>query len=115
MGMERVNYEARELAYRLKLQLARQSVRGARLAVSDPMDANREPPTANPQADLVQVQHDLDLLIRLADLQATEFEVRDFAPRLNQFVALCKSLVSGARLAVSDPMDVNREPPTANR
>jgi hypothetical protein len=34
------------------------------------------------------VEHDLDLLLRVAHLQATEREVRDFAPRLNQFVAL---------------------------
>jgi len=70
MGMDRVVHEAKELAFRLKMKLAQ-----------------------GQEADVVQVDHDLDLLLRLADLQATEYEVRDFAPRLNQFVALTKALL----------------------
>ena len=71
MGMDRVTHEARELAFQIKLRLAHEGQ----------------------EKDLVQVQHDLDLLTRIADLQATEYEVKDFGPRLNQFVALCKSLM----------------------
>ncbi len=80
MGMDRVIHEAKELAFRIKLRLA---------AVT--ADDSRNGSAA---VDLVQVQHDLDLLLRLADLQATEYEVRDFAPRLNQFVALTKALLA---------------------
>ena len=79
MGMDRVTHEAKELAFRIKLRLAASTAK------------------ENPAADLVQVQHDLDLLLRLADLQATEYEVRDFAPRLNQFVALTKTLLSDGK------------------
>jgi len=85
MGMDRVVHEARELAFQIKLDLARDGGQTRRSAPT------RQP--SNPAVDLVQVQHDLDLLLRLADLQATEYEVRDFAPRLNQFVALTKSLL----------------------
>ncbi len=70
MGMDRVIFEARELAFEIQLHLA----------------------GPGPAADLVRVQHDLDLLSRLSDLQATELEVRSFAPRLNQFVAMCHAL-----------------------
>lgn len=40
------------------------------------------------EKDLIQVEHDLGTLLKVADLQATESEVRTFGPRLNQFIAL---------------------------
>ena len=119
MGMDRVTHEARELAFRIKLGLAHSTADShnsrfatrqirntadsqtsgnpsgpsyANPSLANPQSANLT--SANPASDLVQVQHDLDLLLRLADLQATEYEVRDFAPRLNQFVALTKSLLA---------------------
>jgi len=67
-----VIHEAGELAFRLKLANAKKG----------------------PEKDLVQVERDLALVLRVADLQATELEVRDFGPRLNQFVALCRVLLS---------------------
>jgi len=70
LGLDQVVHQANELAFRIKSRIA----------------------STQQEKDLVQVQHDLGLLIRLADLQATGFEVRDFAPRLNQFVALTKAL-----------------------
>jgi hypothetical protein len=45
------------------------------------------------EKELVQVEHDLDFLISVAGLQATEAEVRGFGPRMNSFVALCRSLL----------------------
>ncbi len=50
--------------------------------------------TTPAEKDLVQVDHDLSLLLRVADLQATEQEVRTFAPRMNQFVALATTMTS---------------------
>ncbi len=47
------------------------------------------------EKDLIQVEHDLALLLKVADLQANESEVRSFGPRLNQFVALATSLLAG--------------------
>jgi hypothetical protein len=55
------------------------------------------------EKDLVQVQHDLGLLLRVADLQATEAEVRSFGPRANQFIAMAEALlkdVPGSSLGV---------------
>jgi SAM-dependent methyltransferase len=76
MGMDRVLFEAKELAYQEEVVLAQTGQADAKTTT----------------ADLVRVEHDLNLLTRLADLQATELEVRSFAPRLNQFVAMCQSL-----------------------
>jgi hypothetical protein len=45
------------------------------------------------EKDLVQVERDLDFLIKVANLQATENEVRSFGPRLNAFIAICHSLL----------------------
>ena len=56
MGIDRVLHEAHELAFQIQLERA----------------------ASKPEKDLVQVEHDLDLLKRLADLQATEDEVRAF-------------------------------------
>ncbi|HVO32747.1 MAG TPA: hypothetical protein VMU17_02460, partial [Elusimicrobiota bacterium] len=75
-GLDQILEETQELAFRIKLSLAE----------------------TQQQKDLVQVQHDLDLVLRVADLQATELEVRLFAPRLNQFVVLLKSLLSAKGL-----------------
>src|SRR4029077_1240466 len=66
-----LTHEANELAFRLKAAEA----------------------MSQPEKDLIHVEHDLALLVRVADLQATEQEVREFAPRLNQFVALAKALL----------------------
>jgi len=94
MGMDRVTHEAKELAFRIELHLAtRDEGRGTSGNASQSNASSLVTRPSSPQADLVQVQHDLDLLLRLADLQATEYEVRDFAPRLNQFVALTKALL----------------------
>lgn len=59
------------LAYQLKSQLA----------------------TTLQEKDLVQVDHDLTLLVRVSQLQATEQEVRSFAPRMNQFVEFARAMV----------------------
>jgi len=82
MGMDQVTHEAKELAFKIKLSLARDA------------------------ADLVRVEHDLDLLSRITDLQATEMEVKDFGPRVNQFVALCKSLMESNGLHSFDETKV---------
>jgi len=60
-GFDRVLQEAEELAYRTKQHLAR----------------------TQQEKDFVQVEHDLALLLKIADLQATEYEIEAFAPRLN--------------------------------
>jgi len=70
-GMDRIIYEARELAFQIKHQVAH----------------------AAQEKEVVQVLHDVELLKRVADLQATENEVRAFAPRLQQFIALTKALL----------------------
>jgi hypothetical protein len=62
------------------------------------------------EKDLVQVEHDLGFLLKVANLQATEQEVRSFGPRINQFVALCHGLVenideSGIRELISSSID----------
>ena len=75
-GFDRVLYEARELGFLLEKTTA----------------------TTSKEKDLVQVTHDLAMLSRLADLQATEYEVRDFAPRMEQFIALSRGLLSGTGL-----------------
>ena len=54
------------------------------------------------EKDLVQVEHDLDILLKVADLQATEKEVRTFGPRLNQFVALADSLLRSSGVSSSE-------------
>jgi RNA polymerase sigma factor (sigma-70 family) len=46
------------------------------------------------EKDLLYVAHDLSLLLRVADLRATEREVRDFGPRMNEFVALAGALTN---------------------
>src|SRR5665213_204710 len=46
------------------------------------------------EKDLTQVEHDLSLLIKVADLQATQDDIRAFVPHLNQFVALGKALLN---------------------
>ncbi len=71
-GMDQILESTHELAFHIKVALARSSE----------------------EKNLAQVQHDLDLVLRVADLQATELEVRLLAPRLNQFVVLLKSLLS---------------------
>jgi hypothetical protein len=45
------------------------------------------------EKNLVQVERDLALLLKVADLRATEADVRSLGPRLNQFTALCKALL----------------------
>jgi hypothetical protein len=70
--LDRVLHEAQELAVQIKMQAA----------------------SRKDERDFIRVEHDLRTLLRVADLQATENEVRDLAPRLNQFVALGHSLVS---------------------
>jgi serine/threonine protein phosphatase PrpC len=52
------------------------------------------------EKDFIQVNHDLALLLRIADLQAVESEVRDFAPRLNEFIALAKALTKNIDTAL---------------
>lgn len=58
---------------------------------------------AHPKAqDLVRVEEDLDLLLHVVQLQATESDVEAFAPRLHEFLALAKSfLSSGAQAHLS--------------
>lgn len=46
---------------------------------------------------LWQVEHDLDLLLRMVSLQATETEVRAFAPRVEQFLRMTEVLVESSR------------------
>jgi hypothetical protein len=72
MGFDRVLHEAQELAFQIKLRLS----------------------SSKQEKDLIQVEHDVSLLKRLTDLQATEYEVRAFAPRLNQFVSLTRALLT---------------------
>jgi len=43
---------------------------------------------------LIQVEQDLDLLIRVVNVRATETEILAFGPQLNPFVALTKSLLA---------------------
>jgi hypothetical protein len=46
------------------------------------------------EKNLIQVEHDLELLQKVTNLQAVENQVRSFGPRLNQFVVLCHSLLT---------------------
>jgi len=72
LGLDRVLDEARKLAFQLEKRLA----------------------SSSKEKDFVQVIHDVDMLIDMANLQANEYEVREFAPRLNQFVVLAKALLT---------------------
>lgn len=58
--------------------------------------------------DLVRVRHDVDLLRRVANLQATEAEVREFAPRLKEFMALARTLVAGSGRRPAGAIDAVR-------
>jgi CheY-like chemotaxis protein/serine/threonine protein kinase len=78
IAMDSVYHEIYQLAFRLKRAEAKSPA----------------------EKDLVQVEHDLELLLRVANLQATEMEVRDFGPRLNQFVAFADSLLKNAPVSV---------------
>jgi hypothetical protein len=69
---ERLYDDIQAVAFMLKLQMA----------------ANRA------EKDLIQAEHDISLVLRVADLQATESEVRSFGPRINQFITLCYSLLA---------------------
>jgi len=84
MGMDHVLHDVQELAFRLEMQTANDG----------------------PEKDLVQVEHDLTLLIRMADLQSTQMEVKSFGPRTNQFVALCKSLMESNGIRTFDETKV---------
>jgi hypothetical protein len=75
-----VLFDADQLAFQVQLQNAQSST----------------------EKDYLQVRHDLALLLRLCDLQATEQEVRAFGPHLPQFVALCQSLLSSQGLPTLD-------------
>ena|GEM_PF-6891592 len=70
-GMDQVLFEARELSFLVKKHLAK----------------------SPEEKDFIQLQHDAALLTRITDLQATESEVRSFAPRMNQFVAMGGTLL----------------------
>lgn len=72
MGMDRILFEAHEYAYRVKKAMA-----------GDNKDL----------LHLIQVQHDIDLLLRVTELKATENEVKAFGPRLGQFMAMTEALV----------------------
>jgi RNA polymerase sigma factor (sigma-70 family) len=72
--LDAVYQEAHQLAFRLKASSAKEKA----------------------EKDLVYVEQDLALLLRVADLQATEREVRDFGPRINEFVALADALLETA-------------------
>src|SRR5262249_37331313 len=75
-AMEAVIHDQEELAYRVKLELAR-----------------RDPEaTDGSAADFIGLEHDLALLLKAADLQADEYEVRDFGPRLDRFILLAQTL-----------------------
>lgn len=80
MGFDRVTYEAQELAFKIKMRAAQTS----------------------PERDLIQVEHDLALLLKISDLQATDYEVRSFGPRVNEFVALCNSMLKSHGLKTFD-------------
>jgi len=45
---------------------------------------------------LLQVERDLELLLKIADLRATEREVRAFGPRLQPFIAMAEDLLRPA-------------------
>jgi hypothetical protein len=62
------------------------------------------------EKDLTQVQHDLTLLAKVADLQATESDVRAFTPRLNQLIAMAKALLNptGAPSGRFDEAEIRR-------
>ena len=77
---DKIFHEGGELAFRLKL-------------------ANAE---SRQEKDLIHVERDLALLLRVADLRATELEVRDFGPRLNQFMALADSLLDNRITGIPD-------------
>ena len=62
--------------------------------------------TTQEERDLVQVEHDLAILIKVANLQATEQEVRSFSPRLGQFVVLCHSLLKSHGLNALDEVKI---------
>src|SRR4029077_8491305 len=118
---EALYHQANELAYRLKLALAENRPKsgepvnrlsgdsGNRLLGDSAKPNHRitgipnHPVTESPnnppsaEADLIQVEHDLGLLHRGADLHSTELEARSFAPRLNQFVALTKALLTACQ------------------
>jgi len=72
-GMVRVFFEAKELAFRLQLTLAKEQ----------------------PVRNLLQVEHDLDLLLRVTQLKATENEVRSFIPRFDGFLEMTRVLMKG--------------------
>ncbi len=74
LGTDRVVFQAKELAQELKRRAAK----------------------SQEEKNLAVLEHDLGLLLRLADLQATETEVQAFGPRLNQFIVLAKELVARA-------------------
>jgi hypothetical protein len=80
MGFDRVTYEAQELAFKIKMRVSQNSA----------------------ERDLIQVAHDLALLLKIADLQATDYEVHSFSPRINEFVALCDSMLKSHGLKTFD-------------
>lgn len=69
-GMDQVQHDAKEWAFDLKLAAAKEG----------------------PETDLVQVEHDLELLIKMTNLQVTEAELKTFGPRINRFVAMAQTL-----------------------
>jgi len=80
LGFDQVTHEADELAFRVKMRAT----------------------PGRQEKDLIQVEHDLALLLKVANLQATEYEVTAFGPRLNEFVALCHSLLASHGLKTFD-------------
>jgi len=96
LGMDRVLFEAQELAFRIKLETARREERGVRRDETNDPSSPLTPPSS-PLLNLIQVQHDLDLLLRVADLKATENEVRAFGPRFNAFLAMTEALLQTAK------------------
>ncbi len=86
VGMDRLLHEANELSFLIKLRLARTPA----------------------EKDLAQVEHDLNLLIRITDLTATEMEVKTFGPRFDQFIALCKSVIGSKGLVAFNEDKIRR-------
>ena len=55
-----------------------------------------------------QFKQDLDLLIRVADLQSTESDIKTFGPRMNQFIALSQSLMTSNGISSFDEARLRR-------
>lgn len=83
-GMDRIQFESRQLAQRIKL------ARGFEASQKSRRRLARDTP------EFIQVEHDVDLVKRILRFQATENEVRAFVPRMDAFLAIAKSLLENA-------------------